>query len=74
MWSLFIEMRPMFHPDSLVSYPLFMAAGASFGYWMENIHQRQTQQLQERRASLLLKRQMKAAREAERAKEAEAAA
>ena len=60
-------MRPIFDRPGLVTYPIFMAVGASFGYWMQTVEDKQTAQLEERRKNLLAKRERKAQRDAERA-------
>lgn len=58
-----LEMRPMFNKESLWVYPVFAGAGASFGYWLTGVENRQQAILSERRKNLLEKR----ARRAERA-------
>ncbi|KAK4137576.1 hypothetical protein BT67DRAFT_438828 [Trichocladium antarcticum] len=63
-WQLGIEMRPFFNRKSLWAYPLFGGVGASFGYWMQGVDERQTKMLQERKAAILEKRARKAARQA----------
>ena len=62
-------MRPFFNRGSLWAYPLYGGIGASFGYWLTGVEERQQAVLAARRQSLLEKR----ARRAERAlEEAEA--
>ena len=57
-------MRPFFNKESLWAYPLFAAAGGSFGYWMSGVEERQTKILTDRRDRLLEKRRRRADREA----------
>jgi hypothetical protein len=57
-------MRPFFNRQSLWAYPVFGAVGASFGYWLEGVDQRQTAMLQERKEAILEKRARRAQREA----------
>jgi hypothetical protein len=63
-WQLGLEMRPFFNKESLWVYPVFAGAGASFGYWMMGVENKQQAILSARRASLLEKRQRRAEREA----------
>jgi hypothetical protein len=49
-------MRPLFLRQSLWVYPLFAGVGASFGYWLEGVDQRQTAILEERKKAILEKR------------------
>jgi len=60
-------MRPFFNKESLWAYPVFAACGASFGYWLQGVDERQTAILLERKQVLLEKRARKAQRDAERA-------
>jgi hypothetical protein len=62
-----IEMRPFFEKKALIAYPIYMAAGAGFGYWLQGVDERQTEVLQGRKHRLLEKRARKAERDAERA-------
>jgi hypothetical protein len=62
-WQLGIEMRPFFHRSLLWAYPVYMGVGASFGYWMTGVEQRQMKILTDRRESLLAKRARRAERE-----------
>ena len=73
-WQLGIEMRPLFHRNSLWVYPVYAATGASFGYWMLNIERQQSAVLQERRNVLLEKRKRRDEREARALAEKEAPA
>jgi len=57
-------MRPFFNKESLWVYPLFGGIGASFGYWLQGVDQRQQTILGARRTSLLEKRARRAEREA----------
>ncbi|KEY73362.1 hypothetical protein S7711_01476 [Stachybotrys chartarum IBT 7711] len=66
-WQVGIEMRPFFNRSSLWAYPFYAAGGASFGYWLQGVDDRQTATLQERKAFLLEKRARKAQRDAEAA-------
>lgn len=56
-------MRPFFNKQSLWAYPVFAAAGGSFGYWLTGVSQRQNNILAERRNNLLEKRRRRAERE-----------
>ena len=56
-------MRPFFNKKSLWAYPLFAAAGGSFGYWLTGVENRQTKLLADRRDNLLEKRKRRAERE-----------
>ncbi|PKS07264.1 hypothetical protein jhhlp_005866 [Lomentospora prolificans] len=72
-WQMGIEMRPFFNKESLWVYPIYMAGGAAFGYWLQGVEDRQNILISERKQSLLEKRARKALRDAEAAKaEAEA--
>ncbi|KAJ4306502.1 hypothetical protein N0V88_001305 [Collariella sp. IMI 366227] len=46
-WQLGIEMRPFFTRQALWAYPVFGGVGASFGYWMQGVDERQTKMLQD---------------------------
>ncbi len=63
-WQLGIEMRPFFNKSSLAGYPIFAGVGASFGYWLGGVQERQQTILSARRESLLEKRARRAEREA----------
>lgn len=56
-------MRPFFNKESLWAYPVFAAAGGSFGYWLTGVENRQMKILANRRNSLLEKRRRRAERE-----------
>jgi len=62
-WQLGLEMRPFFNKESLWAYPVFAAAGGSFGYWLMGVENRQQAILGARRTSLLEKRARRAERE-----------
>ena len=66
LWQLGLEMRPLFNKESLWAYPLFGGVGASFGYWMQGVEDRQLAILEGRRNSLIAKRVRRAQREAEK--------
>lgn len=55
-WQLGVEMRPFFARESAHGYPIFMAIGGSFGYWLGGVGERQRALLEERKISLLEKR------------------
>lgn len=57
-------MRPFFNKSSLWAYPAYALGGASFGYWLQGIDDKQSAMLSERKAFLLEKRKRKAEREA----------
>lgn len=63
-WQLGIEMRPFFNRKSLWAYPVFGGVGASFGYWLQGVDERQTKMLEERKQAILEKRARRAQREA----------
>ncbi|KAI2609093.1 uncharacterized protein GGS25DRAFT_522272 [Hypoxylon fragiforme] len=65
IWRLGLEMRPFFNRGSLWTYPVFASVGASFGYWLQGVDDRQAAVLAERKRSIIEKRARKAAREAE---------
>lgn len=56
-------MRPFWKKESLWAYPVFAAAGGSFGYWLTGVDNRQRGLLEERRHNLLEKRRRRAERE-----------
>lgn len=70
IWQLGLEMRPFFNRSSLWAYPVFAGAGASFGYWLQGVDERQNTLLQDRKQIILEKRARRAAREADKAVEA----
>lgn len=57
-------MRPFFNKSSLWVYPVYGAGGASFGYWLQGVDDRQKDTLSERKSLLLEKRARKAERDA----------
>jgi len=57
-------MRPFFNKSSLWVYPVYAFGGASFGYWLQGVDDRQTATLSARKAMLLDKRQRKAEKDA----------
>jgi len=63
-WQLGIEMRPYLGKQSLLGYPIFAGVGASFGYWLSGVEQRQQSILAARKTSLLEKRARRAERQA----------
>lgn len=63
MFQLGIEMRPFFTQAGLVIYPLYAGVGASFGYWLKGVEDRQNNILRQRKEILLEKRQRRADRE-----------
>ncbi|KAI0197242.1 hypothetical protein EV127DRAFT_488734 [Xylaria flabelliformis] len=65
VWQLGLEMRPFFNRSSLWAYPVFAGVGASFGYWLQGVDERQSAVLEERKRLILEKRARKAARDAE---------
>lgn len=72
-WQVGIELRPFFNKSSLWAYPAYALGGASFGYWLQGIDDKQAAMLRERKAFLLEKRKRKAAKESEEASGAAAA-
>ncbi|KAL6849421.1 hypothetical protein ACO1O0_008961 [Amphichorda felina] len=66
-WQVGIEMRPFFNKSSLWAYPAYALGGASFGYWLQGVDDRQTAMLTERKNILLEKRERKAQRDAQNA-------
>ncbi|KAJ6438394.1 cytokinesis protein sepA [Purpureocillium lavendulum] len=71
-WQVGIEMRPFFNRSSLWAYPAYALGGASFGYWLQGVDDRQTDTLRERKALLLEKRARKAERDSSSSNNAEA--
>ncbi len=49
----------------LAAFPIYAGVGASFGYWLQGVDERQTAVLAERKAAILEKRARRAQREAE---------
>jgi len=68
-WQLGLEMRPFFNKESLWAYPLFGGVGASFGWWLQGVDNRQQTILGARRMAILEKRERRAQREAAAATE-----
>lgn len=64
MWQLGIEMRPFFSATGIFIYPLYAGIGASFGYWLKGVEDRQNNILRQRKELLLEKRKRRAEREA----------
>lgn len=64
-WQMGIEMRPFFTRKTLWPYPIYTAAGAGFGYWLQGVDDRQTATLNERKSILLEKRARLAAKDSE---------
>jgi hypothetical protein len=60
-----MEMRPLFNRSSLYVYPIYATIGASFGFWLQGVNEKQLKLLSDRRESLLEKRRRRDAREAE---------
>lgn len=56
-------MRPFFSRENWLIYPIYGSVGASFGYWLQGIEQRQMRYLADTRERLLEKRRRRAARE-----------
>ncbi|KAK2603456.1 hypothetical protein QQS21_004316 [Conoideocrella luteorostrata] len=72
-WQVGIEMRPFFNKSSLWAYPAYALGGASFGYWLQGVDDKQSAMLSERKAFLLEKRKRKVERENEEARGAASA-
>ncbi|EMC97931.1 hypothetical protein BAUCODRAFT_31938 [Baudoinia panamericana UAMH 10762] len=60
-WQLGIEMRPLLSRPLV--YPVYAGIGASVGYWLQGIEDRQMRFLRETRDRLLEKRARRVARE-----------
>ena len=56
-------MRPFFNRESLWAWPVYAGVGASFGYWMLGVEQRQVAILAQKRQMLLDKRKRRDERE-----------
>jgi hypothetical protein len=67
LWQLGIEMRPVLAKGQLWTYPAYAAGGASFGYWLQGVDDKQTEMLNERKSLLIEKRKRKAERDAQNA-------
>ena len=61
-------MRPILYKQGLWIYPVYATVGASFGYWLQGVDEKQSAILNARKELILAKR----ARRAEREKEASA--
>jgi len=57
-------MRPFFHKEGLWTYPVYAGIGASFGYWLNGVEDRQMRILADTRDRLLEKRRRRAERDA----------
>ena len=62
-WQLGIEMRPLFIKEGLWAWPVYATVGASFGYWLKGVEDRQFRILADTRDRLLEKRRRRAERE-----------
>ena len=62
-WQLGIEMRPFFQRENWLIYPIYGTVGASFGYWLQGVENRQMRYLSETRDRLIEKRKRRAERE-----------
>ena len=62
-WQLGIEMRPFFQRENWLIYPIYGGLGASFGYWLQGVEDRQMRYLSETRQRLIEKRKRRAQRE-----------
>ena len=60
-WQLGIEMRPFHH--QLWAYGIYGGLGASFGFWLQGVEDKQMRFLRESRDRLLEKRRRRAERE-----------
>lgn len=63
IWQLGIEMRPLFHKNTLWVYPVYAGIGGGFGYWLLGVEERQNAFLSEKRDALLEKRRKAAERD-----------
>ncbi|KAK3326515.1 NADH:ubiquinone oxidoreductase 10.4kD subunit [Apodospora peruviana] len=71
-WQLGLEMRPIISRRTLWIYPVYGGVGASFGYWLQGVDERQTEVLAERKKAIMEKRARRAAREGSGASDAPA--
>lgn len=62
-WQLGIEMRPFFQRENWIIYPIYGSLGASFGYWLQGVEDKQMRYLGETRQRLIEKRKRRAERE-----------
>lgn len=65
IWRLGLEMRPFFNRGTLWTYPVFASVGASFGYWIQGVDERQVAVLENRKQVILDKRARRAVRDAD---------
>lgn len=56
-------MQPPFLTKTLWVYPVFGGVGASFGYWLQNVEDKQIRYLQEAKDKLLERRKRRQERE-----------
>lgn len=66
-WQLGLQKTSPLTPKMLWAYPIFAGAGASFGYWLQTVDEKQVAILQERKDAILEKRARRAARDGEAA-------
>ena len=65
-WQLGLEMRPFVSKNAdILLYPLYGGVGASFGWWLQGVDERQKEILEQRKQSILEKRARRALREQE---------
>lgn len=62
-WQLGIEMRPFFSRQNWIIYPIYGGLGASFGYWLQGVEERQMRYLGDARQRLMDKRRRRMERE-----------
>ena len=62
-WQLGIEMRPFFQRENWLIYPIYGGLGASFGYWLQGVDDKQMRYLGDARQRLIEKRKRRAERE-----------
>lgn len=58
-------MRPILQKQAAWAYPLYGAVGASFGYWLQGVDDRQTAVLAARKLAIMEKRAKRAAAQAQ---------
>lgn len=56
-------MRPFFQKENWIIYPIYGGLGASFGYWLQGVENKQMRILGETRERLIEKRRRRAERE-----------
>jgi len=54
-------MRPILQKQGAWAYPLYGTVGASFGYWLQGVDDRQTAVLAQRKLAIMEKRAKRAA-------------